>query len=240
MTYAVIGIVVAFGLFLCFALAIASFSFDNYYDKFKENNVRRNSYGANTLNYVNHINQKYFGGKLRVERCKEFDDHYSKNKICLSEKTMGSDSLASLSIVSHELGHAKQDFSGNKLEKHWSLRHVGRICGMFFTPLVIAGAILSLLGVFEILTQYFLYIGLALLGLSFIIFIFALILKYKEIQIEKEASVFALDYLREILTEPEIECCKEFLDSARLTYWASLFKTMFAWTFLTKGNKMFK
>ena len=102
------------------------------------------------------------------------------------------------------------------------------------------GAVLSLLQVFGVLEEIvYLIVGLVCLGLGLLIFIFAIFLKYKEIQIEKEASVFALDFLREFLTEEEVKKCKEFLDSARLTYWASLFRSMLGWTFLTKKDRMF-
>ena len=172
--------------------------------------------------------------------CPEYQDHYSAGIVALSQKTMASNSLASLAIVSHELGHAKQDATGDKLKKHWKMRRTGKICGFFFLPVVLVGAVLSLLQVFGVLEEMiYLIIGLVCLGLGLLIFIFAIFLKYKEIQIEKEASVFALNFLKEFLTEEEAKKCKEFLDSARLTYWASLFRSMLGWTFLTKKDRMF-
>lgn len=240
-TYIVIGITVALVLLLCFALAIASFSTENYLEKLKETENMRNTYGISTLDFVSKINEKHFSNQIRVEKCEKYKDHYSHNKIALSEDTMSSNSLASLSIVSHELGHARQDFEGDNLIKHWKNRSFGKKFGYFFMPFLIIGTILSFLNLFQILQQsLYLYIGLGCISISFFIFIFALILKYKEIKIEKEASTFALDYLREYLTEIEIEKCKEFLDSARLTYWAALLKTLLGWTALTSKNKMFR
>ena len=64
--------------------------------------------------------------------------------------------------------------------------------------------------------------------------------KEREIKIEKEASDFAVEYLKEVLTTDEIKICRDFLNSARLTYWASLFKGLLGWTFLTKNDSMFK
>ena len=110
----------------------------------------------------------------------------------------------------------------------------------FFLPNVLAGITLSLLYFFNILKEpVYLYLGLGCAGLAVLIFFFSIFLKYKEIKIEKEASVFALDYLREYLVEPEVKVCREFLDSARLTYWSVLFKTLLGWTFLTKRDRMF-
>ena len=239
-TYIVLGIVLVFVLLLCFALAIASFSFDNYADNLKKTNQMRNTYGITTLDYVGAINKKYFQNRLQIMECQEYKDHYTTGIIALSKKTMQSNSLASLAIVSHELGHAKQDVSGEKLQKQWRRRRTGKILSMFFLPLVLVGAVLSLLQVFGVLTEiYYLIVGLVCLGLAFIIFLFVIYLKYKEIQIEKEASNFALDFLRDILTEVEVKICKEFLDSARLTYWASLFKSLLGWTFLTKQDNLY-
>ncbi len=240
-TYIIIGIVIALAVLLCFALAIASFSFENYYDKLKKIQQCRNTYGITTLQYVTEINNRYFDKRLKLTRCREFYDHYSTNIIALSDKTMSSNSLASLAIVSHELGHARQDYEGNKLKKNWRMKKAGRICGLFFMPLMIAGAILSLLQVFNVLKDIlFLIIGLSCLGLGVLIFIYAIILKYKEIKIEKEASDYAIEFLSEILTQPELDLCKDLLNSARLTYWASLLKTLLSWTFLAPKDNMFK
>ena len=108
-------------------------------------------------------------------------------------------------------------------------------------PVVLCGIVLSVLYLLEVLPQTAVLIaGLALLGLGVLIFIFAVYLKYKEIQIEKEASKYAMEYLRELLTPQECKACEEFLDSARLTYWAVLFKTLLSWTFLTGKDKMFR
>ncbi|MBE7075489.1 MAG: hypothetical protein E7375_00265 [Clostridiales bacterium] len=240
LTYILIGVAVGFVLLLCFCLAIANFSFDNYNEKLQQLDGVKNSYNITTRDYVAAINHKYFKDTLRLASCPKYYDNYSKKTISLSAETMFSNGLASLSIVSHELGHARQDATGDKLQKHWQLRKVGRIIGRLFLPLILIGIILSVLNVFEVLNHLaVLIVGGVCLGLGVLIFFFAIILKYKEIKIEREASDFAIEYLSEILTENEIKTCKEFLKSARLTYWASLIKVLFGWTFLTKKEKMF-
>ena len=160
--------------------------------------------------------------------------------IALSPRTMNSNSLASLAVVSHELGHALQDKKSDKLKKHNRMRLLGRICGLFFMPLLIAGAVLSILQVLGVLEEIFLYVGIGCGGVAILIFFFAIFLKYKEIQIEKEASDFAIEFLEQLLTPPEVEYCKELLDSARLTYWAALIRTLLSWTLLTPKNSLFK
>lgn len=240
LTYIIIGISIAFVLLFCFALAIASFSFDNYLQNLQKLDKIRNSQGFLTLDFVNQINQEYFNGSITVARCQRYMDCYSSGQIALSNETMSSNSLASLAIVSHELGHARQDARGNKLKQHWKFRRYGKIIGLLFMPLMLIGLLLSVLYIFDILNFACLIVGISCLGAGVLIFLFAIILKYQEIQIEKEASVYALDFLKEYLTTAEVKACQEFLKSARLTYWASLFKTMFGWTFLTKKEKMFR
>ena len=183
-TYIIIAISVIFVLLLCFALAIASFSSENYLENFKELNSI-NFYEITTRKYVESINEKYFYNRIKIEHCERYKDHYSRGKISLSDETLDSNSLASLAVVSHELGHAKQDFEGKKLENHWRLRRTGRICGYFFSPTLILGIVLCLLSIFNILTSpILLYLGFTLIGISFLIFIFAIILKYKEIYLK--------------------------------------------------------
>lgn len=241
LTYILIGVAILFVLLICFALAIASFSSENYLENLKETSNLYNSSNLSTLDFVSEINEKHFSNRLTIEKCPQYQDHYAKNKIALSSETMYSNNLASLSIVSHELGHARQDTEGDKLDKHWKLRILGRRIGFFFMPFLLIGIVLCLLSLFEILKEsYVLYIGIGCIAASLAIFFFAIILKYKEIKVEKEASVYALDFLREILSESEVAKCKNFLNSARLTYWASLLKTMLGWTFLTSKNKMFR
>ena len=186
-------------------------------------------------------NKKYFNNTLSITRCKEYNDHYRGGIVALSEKTMYSNSLASLAIVSHELGHARQDKEGKKLYKHGRMRRIGRTLGFFFMPLVIAGVVLCLLNIFNVLAdQFYLILGFSLIGMAFVIFLFAVFLKYEEIKIEKEASIYAIQFLDDYLNTAELKSCRNFLDSARLTYWASLLKTLLGWTFLTKNDSMFR
>lgn len=238
--YLIIGGIAVVVILICLGLAIASFAGENFNNALRQAREKRNTYGLSTFEFVQEINKNNFNRRLQLAKTEEYNDHYGNGIVALSEKTFQSNSLASMATVAHELGHAKQDAEGNTLKRHFRLRKTGRFVGIFFMPNALAGILLSVLyflGVLE--ARIYLYLGLGLLCLAFVIFLFALILKYKEIQIEKEASTFALEYLRQFFTEPEVKICKEFLDSARLTYWANLFKTMLGWTMLTKKNKMF-
>lgn len=240
-TYIIIGAIAVVGVILCFCLSVASFASQNFYEKLEENQQKANSQGIRTVDYVQTINGQNFGGRLRIERCAQYDDHYSTGVVALSSETMYSNSLASLATVSHELGHARQDAEGNKLQKHWKMKQAGRLCGLFFMPVVIAGIVLSVLYLVDILPQFIALVGgLALIALGVLIFLFAVFLKYKEIQIEKEASKYAIEFLQEVLSRAECKECEEFLNSARLTYWAVFFKTLLSWTFLTSKDPMFR
>lgn len=242
-TYIIIGVVAVLVVFLCFGLAIASFSGENYFEMLEQTRNTRNSYGITTYDFVNEINEKHFDGKLRLAKTTENNDHYvgGQRVVALSEETMSSNSLASIATIAHELGHARQDATGKKLDKHFVRRKKGRFVGLFFMPSALAGVVLGVLYFLGILeSTLYLYLGFGFVGIAILIFLFAVYLKFMEVQVEKEASTFALDYLREYLTEPEVKVCKEFLDSARLTYWALLFKTLLGWTFLTKKDKMFR
>jgi Zn-dependent membrane protease YugP len=239
-TYIIIGAIALVVILLCFALAVASFSTENFYEKLEENRQKQNSGGLSTVEFVQTINDSRFGGRLSVARCPQYEDHYSTGVVALSTETMHSNSLASLATVAHELGHARQDFEGDRLKKHWKLRRAGKFWGFFFMPIALVGVVLSALYLFGVLTEFVaLVAGLILLAISVLIFAFTVFLKYKEIQIEKEASKFAIEFLQEVLSAGELSSCKEFLDSARLTYWAVLFRTLLGWTFLTGKNKMF-
>ena len=238
--YLIIGGVAVVVILICLGLAVASFAGENFSNALNQAREKRNTYGLTARDFVQEINDNHFNKSLSFARAEEYQDHYGGGVIALSNQTMMSNSLASMATIAHELGHAKQDATGNTLKKHFRLRKTGRFVGFFFMPNALAGIAMSLLYFFGVLEEkLYLYLGLGFLGMAFLIFLFALVLKYKEIKIEKEASVFALDYLREFFTEPEVKICKEFLDSARLTYWADLFKTMLGWTMLTKNNKMF-
>ena len=240
-TYIIIGVIALVGILLCFCLSVASFASQNFYEKLEENQQKANSRGIKTVEYVREINGQNFGGRLRIARCAVYDDHYSSGVVALSDDTMYSNSLASLATVSHELGHARQDAEGDKLQKHWRRKQIGRLCGLFFMPAVIVGIVLSVLYLVEVLPQlYALILGLAFMASGVLIFLFAVYLKYKEIQIEKEASKYAIEFLEEVLSKQECKECEEFLNSARLTYWAVFFKTLLSWTFLTSKDPMFR
>lgn len=240
-TYIIIGIAAGFVLLLCFALAVASFSFSNFKEKHDQYSKTYSTTGLNVGDFVSEVNATTFNGRLKQESCEEYKDHYSAGRIALSFNNRNSTSLAAFATAAHELGHARQDFTSKKLRKLWKLKRTSRIFGWFFMPLLLGGLVLSALTIFQVLKQtYLLYVGIGICGVALVLLLFSIYLKTSEISIEKEASVFGLEFLKNFLSEKELNACKEFLDSARLTYWAMFLRGLLGWTFLTNKESMFK
>ena len=240
-TYILIGVVVVFVLLLCLALAVASFSFANFREKHDEFSKVESSCGFRASDFVRETNKEVFDGKIKQEICEEFKDHYTAGKIALSFSNHYSKSLTSFATAAHEMGHAKQDFSSKKLRTLWRLKRTSKILGFFFTPLLVGGFVLSLVSLLNIIEDdLYLYVGIAVCGIALGILIFSIFLKTREISIEKEASEFGLGFLKKFLTDVELQNCKEFLDSARLTYWAMFLRGLLGWTMLTNKESLFK
>ena len=226
--------VIAFLLFICFGLAVANFALDKFYDVFEEIDKIYAQTELSPWQYIDILNQKYFDGEIVVKTISNVaGDAYSKKTLYLSGATQSSQSLASFAIISHEMGHALQDKQGNKLKTLNFLRRFGKVLGWFLMPMFIGGIVL-MVGWAELF-----WVGVGLLAGCVLTLILALFIKLRMIAIEKQASAFALDFLKEILQEEQVKQCKKLLDSARLSYWADFFRTLLAWTFMTKKTKLF-
>ena len=234
LTWIIIIMVIAFLLFICFGLAVANFALDKFYDVFEEIDKIYAQTQLSPWQYIDILNQKYFDGEIVVKTISNVaGDAYSKKTLYLSGATQSSQSLASFAIISHEMGHALQDKQGNKLKTLNFLRRFGKVLGWFLMPMFIGGIVL-MVGWAELF-----WVGVGLLAGCALTLILALFIKLRMIAIEKQASAFALDFLKEILQEEQVKQCKKLLDSARLSYWADFFRTLLAWTFMTKKTKLF-
>ncbi len=233
-TIVIIVAIVAFFIMLSACLSIANYGGERFFAIYRQMEKIKTQTGLNTFEFFNDINDKYFNGAIKVGEAEYGKDAYVASTLLLSNQTRNSESLASLSIIAHELGHALQDFNSLQIRKHSILRIIGRIIGHLMFPLIIAGIVLLFFG------NFYFIIGVSLLGVAVAIFLFAIILKALTIRIEKGASNNAIMLLKQYLLPEEVKKCKKFLNSARLTYWADLFRTMFSWTFLTRKTKTFK
>lgn len=231
----VIGIVViAVAVIICFLLAVANYSGERFFEKYEKLNKEIVSVNMSSLDFVANINKKHFENSLVIKRTEvKAGDAYAKGILILSNETLSTPSLASFTIISHELGHAKQDKEGNTLKHFNRLRRLGRFLGAFLMPLLLSGGIIMLLA------ENLFYLGLGLVCGGGLIFLISLFMKLKTISIEKQASTYAVDFLNEYLSQEELKKCKIFLKDARLTYWADFLRALFFWTFLTKSSKLF-
>lgn len=227
----IIGIV-AIAVLFCFLLAIANFSGERFFERYEEIDRIVIEGNSSPMQFVADLNKKHFNDKLNVIQISELaSDCYSKGKLFLSWKTLSKNSIASFTIIAHELGHALQDKEGKKLKNLIALRKIGRFLGMFFVPTIIAGLVLLVL---NILTW-----AIILLAVGGGIFLLALIIKLLTISLEKDASEKALDFLKDYLAEGELKIAKKFANDAKLTYWADFLRILLWWTALSKKSKLF-
>lgn len=231
----IILIIVGCAILFSIVLSIASFSSERFIEVYNEYS---NLYvkDLNILDFIHNLNHNKFNNKIVITQVeKDIDNFYvpSKKTVALSKKTLTSSSIASFAIVAHEMGHALQDIEGNKLKTLNFLRRLGKLVGFLFMPLLIAGLIMLF---FESVFT----IALILLSLSVGILFLAILIKAITISIEKDASKKGLVFLKDLLSEKDLNGCRKILNSARLTYWGDLFRLLFSWTLLTRKTKMFR
>ena len=225
---------IVIAIVFCILLAIANFSGEKFFGRFQEMNKKEAYTSLTPLEYIALLNRKYFDGKLQIVQISKLaGDAYSKGKLFLSADTINKNTLASYTIISHELGHAKQDKDGKKLVRLNRLRRFNRAVGTLMLPSFIAGVILAIIG-----QNLFIY-GMLLIGVGFLIFILALLTKLIMISIEKDASKNAVVFLSEIFQGKQLKECKKFLKDARLTYWGDFLKALFGFSFFSKKTKLF-
>lgn len=232
MTVWIIVGVIAFAVLLCFLLAVANFSGERFFERFEEVNKIEVRGNHMPLKFVDDVNKNTFEGKLQVVQISGIaTDAYSKGKLFLSTNTIGVNSIASYTIIAHEMGHALQDKKGKKLKHMIALRRFGKFLGMLFAPSLIAGLVL-------LPFSYFTW-AFVLFGLAGFILLLSLFVKLRTISIEKDASAKAVSFLNEYLTDNEMKIAKKFLKDAKLTYWADFLRTLLWWTGMSRKSKLF-
>ena len=232
MTWIIIICVIAVAVLLCFLLAIANFSYDKFMQRYRQLSNQSIRSGISTMQFVDLLNRQIFGGTLKVVQIeREAGDAYGGGRLFLSTKTIYQPSIASFTIIAHEIGHAKQDIEGRKLKRLNFLRKLGRILGLLLIPFILAGIVLLIIG--------YSLIAFILLGGAVGIFLLALLIKLMTISIEKDASRKAVDFLEMILSEDELRTAKRFLKDAGMTYWADFLRIILGWTGISKKSKLF-
>lgn len=225
--------VIAFAVLLCFLLAIANHSGEKFMDEFDEMNKIPADAKLSATEFIEAMYNKFFTTKLEIVQISTLaGDAYSKGKLFLSGDTLYADTLASYSIIAHEMGHALQDQEGNKLKKLRFLRKLGRVVDFLMMPSLIAGIVLLF---FDNLFT----VGMCLICLGLLVFLLAFIVKLMTIAIEKDASTKAEMFLKEVLTLSQVSRCKRFLLHARMTYWAEFLRLILFWTGFSRKTKLF-
>ncbi len=227
--------VVAAVILLSIMLAIANNSGDRFMEMYdKMMHITANSHKS-VMEFINEQNFAFFGGKLKVARTdKKVGDAYSAKykTLVLTDQTLNADSIGSFSIIAHELGHAQQDFTSGRVKRMNVLHKIGSIVGKLFVPALLAAVVLLFI---ENLRVY----AYVCAGVAGAIFLFAVLVKFLTVRLEKDASKRAIVMLDEFMPANEMKDVKKFLKSARMTYWSDLMRLLFGWTGLVKKTKMF-
>lgn len=216
-----------FGLILLCALFAGSVQtkLRTTYAAMKKIPVRSRMTGRDTAAY---LMRSGGAGDIRIGKVKgEMTDHYhpSKGIVNLSEGVYGDDSVASVAIAAHEVGHVMQ-------KKHGSLSYKLRSLLVPFVnigtglaiPLVLVGLLLDL---FVLSTRYsnvgfyVALVGVVCYGLSAL---FALVTLPVEYDASRRAKKMLLE--KGILTEQELPYTEKMLNAAAMTYVASLLTSL--------------
>lgn len=161
---------------------------------------------------VDDVTIKEIGGELT-------DNYNPKTKvISLSREVYNSSSIAAIGVAMHECGHALQ-YHENYLPM--KLRNliipIANFSSKLLLPLILVGIILNLFLIGGILGSVFIWAGVIFYGIMFL-------LEFVTLPIEKDASRRAKQILieNENLTNEELKGVTKVLNSAALTYFASM------------------
>ena len=233
------AVVIILVVFLILALSIATYSGAQLKDIYEKYNAEPCFAKITGGQFALMVAEKITGNKIRVVRTAGvLTDAYSTRSktVVISDETCETASVASLTIVAHEFGHALQDLTNSKkLKLNRTLTKTTKILGYFMMPL-------ALIGLFIALVFSDLYVvGIVLLALSAVIFLIALLLKFLTIPLERDASRKGMKILRDlkIMEEDELKMARELLRAALLTYIGDFLRAILWWTFLTRKTKMF-
>lgn len=156
------------------------------------------------------------------------DNYNPKTKvISLSDSTRGNDSIASLGVIAHEIGHAEQ-----QKDRYLPFRirqfivPIAQIGTFMFIPLVIIGVILLAIDAYVGLGTTLIWISAGFYFLSTLFYLVTL-------PVESNASKRALKLLNDsgLLGEDEDYMVKKVLNAACLTYVATLLSSLLNFLF---------
>ena len=231
--YGLLGVLV---LALVIGLGIANSAGTNLIRTYREYERTIVDY-TNPFAFAEQVSNGEFGGNIRCEVCKGFlTDHYYRGTISLSEQTIKTSSISSMSVVAHELGHAVQyRDEPAKMAKFNKKRRTSALLGKFTVPLFLIGLVCMVISLLE-KNQVLTIASIVVMAGALVMFVFGLSVQISTIKIEKEASENALVLLQKYayLDDYQIKLAKKVLSSAKLTYIAQFLKSVLSWTMLVK------
>ena len=184
------------------------------YKKYKQVNVKSNKSGFDVAREI--LDRNGLSKVLILETEGELTDHYdpSKKVVKLSHDIYNGKSIASVSVASHECGHAIQDKNG-----YTFLRFRNKI-----VPIVNFSSKIGYLAIavgIALSSMNLIWIGIAF---ELVILLFQLV----TLPVEFDASRRALNLIKEygIVSEDEHSGAKKMLTSAALTYVAGVLSTV--------------
>lgn len=160
--------------------------------------------------------------------------NYKYKTLIMSEDVCNTASLASLTIVAHEMGHACQHKDNSALFSITILlTKLTRLTSVFIFPLLITGFIFHFLEYPDANT------GFILIIISICLFIIHFLSKLLNIPLEYNASRRGLKFLKEydVLSTTEYMRAKKLLSIAAQTYIASFFDEMFSFINFKRKKK---
>jgi len=184
------------------------------YNKYKRVNVKRGLTGYDVAREI--LDRNNLSHIMIIETQGELTDHYDPNKkvVKLSTDIYHGKSIASVSVASHECGHALQDKDGYAFLKfRSSIVPLVNFSSKMGYIAIMAGL---LLGIFNLI-----WIGIAF---ELVILLFQLV----TLPVEFDASKRALKLIKEygMVGDNEHSGAKKMLTSAALTYVASVVSTI--------------
>ena len=154
---------------------------------------------------------------VRIERVSgSLTDHYDPkaNVIRLSDSVYGSTSTAAIGVACHEAGHAVQYAMGYApIKVRAAIIPLTNFGSKLAMPLILLGILLSSLGE---LSYFFIYLGIAAFGLSFLFQLVTLPVEFNASRRAMQAIASA-----NILTEEEQTGARKTLRAAAMTYVAA-------------------
>lgn len=160
--------------------------------------------------------------------------NYKYRTLIMSEAVCNTASLASLTIVAHEMGHACQHRDNSALfDITIFLTRLTRLTSVFIIPLLVTGLIFQLLQYPDPNTGYILII------ISACLFVIQFLSKLLNIPLEYNASRRGLKFLKEydVLSPTEYMRAKKLLSIAAQTYIASFFDEMFSFVKIKRKKR---